>query len=108
MSSGGCSFPSQASTPTTPPHPSLNLSIKSERSSPEHICSPTSPPVRHLRQHSPMSTSDSAHHTPQEPYPANEREDFPKGGVPYLAQHGAEEKGGLPLRQLEISDGWQR
>ncbi|XP_021459396.2 myocyte-specific enhancer factor 2B isoform X1 [Oncorhynchus mykiss] len=108
MSSGGCSFPSQSSTPTPPPHPSLNLSIKSERCSPEHICSPTSPPVRHLRQHSPMSTSNSAHHTPQEPYPANEREDFPKGGVPYPAQHGAEEKGGLPLRQLEISDGWQR
>ncbi|CDQ85946.1 unnamed protein product [Oncorhynchus mykiss] len=105
---GGCSFPSQSSTPTPPPHPSLNLSIKSERCSPEHICSPTSPPVRHLRQHSPMSTSNSAHHTPQEPYPANEREDFPKGGVPYPAQHGAEEKGGLPLRQLEISDGWQR
>ncbi|CAB1324445.1 unnamed protein product [Coregonus sp. 'balchen'] len=105
---GGCSFPSQSSTPTPPPHPSINLSIKSERSSPEHICSPTSPPLHHLRQHSPMSTPNSARHTPHEPYPANEREGFPKGGVPYPAQHGAEEKGGLPLRQLEISDGWQR
>jgi hypothetical protein len=55
-----------------------------------------------------MSTPDSARHTPQEPYPANEREEFLKGGFPYPAQQGAEEKGGLPLRQLEISDGWQR
>ncbi|KAK6320389.1 hypothetical protein J4Q44_G00094960 [Coregonus suidteri] len=108
ISSRGCSFPSQASTPTPPPHSSLNLSIKSERASPEHICSPTSPPLHHLRQHSPVSTPDSACHTLQEPYPANEREEFPKGGFPYPAEQGAEEKGGLPLRQLEISDGWQR
>ncbi|KAJ7993094.1 hypothetical protein DPEC_G00268860 [Dallia pectoralis] len=108
ISSGGCSFPSQASTPTSPLHPSLNLSIKSERASPEHICSPTTPPLHHLRQHSPMSGPNSAHHTPQEPFPANEREEYPKGSVPYSAQHGGEEKGGPPLRQLEIGDGWQR
>ncbi|XP_062306230.1 myocyte-specific enhancer factor 2B [Osmerus eperlanus] len=107
MSSRGCSFPSQTSTPTPPPHPSLNLTIKSERASPEHICSPASPPRHHLRQHSPMSNSDSTHHSPLEPYTANELEDFSKGGYP-PAHHTLEAKGGLPLRQLEISDGWQR
>ncbi|XP_046883565.1 myocyte-specific enhancer factor 2B [Hypomesus transpacificus] len=105
MSSRGCSFPSQ--TPTPPPHPSLNLTIKSERASPEHICSPASPPRHHLTQRSPMSNPDSTHHSPLEPYPANELEDFSKGGYP-PAQHTVEAKGGLPLRQLEISDGWQR
>ncbi|KAL1023051.1 hypothetical protein UPYG_G00035840 [Umbra pygmaea] len=108
MSSGGCSFPSQASTPTPPPHHSLNLSIKSERASPEHICSPASSPLHHMRQRSPMSPTDSAHHTPQQPYPANERDEYPKGGVHYPAQHGGGDKSGLPLRQLDISDGWQR
>ncbi|XP_029905336.1 myocyte-specific enhancer factor 2B [Myripristis murdjan] len=109
MSSGGCSFPSQASSSGSPHLPSLNLSIKSERSSPEHMSSPTSPPLHHLRQHSPMSNPDSACHTPPEPYPANERKEFPKAGYPPLAQQlGDEEKGGQPLRQLEISDGWQR
>ncbi|KAM3875965.1 myocyte-specific enhancer factor 2B [Diretmus argenteus] len=108
MSSGGCSFPSQTSTPTSPHLPSLNLIIKSERSSPEHMSSPPSPPLHHPR-HSPMSNSDSACHTPPEPYPANERKEFPKAGYPPMAQQlGDEEKRGQPLRQLEISDGWQR
>ncbi|XP_071782072.1 myocyte-specific enhancer factor 2B [Centroberyx gerrardi] len=109
MSSGGCSFPSQTSSSTSPHLPSLNLNIKSERSSPEHMSSPSSPPLHHLRQPSPMSNPDSARHTPPEPYPANERKEFPKAGYPAVAQQlGDEEKGGQPLRQLEISDGWQR
>lgn len=103
MSSGGCSFPSQSCS-STPPHlPSLNLSIKSERSSPERMSSPASPPLHHLRQHSPMSNPDSTRHTPPEPCTANETKELPKAG--YLQD---EEEGGQPLRQLVISDGWQR
>lgn len=101
MSSGGCSFPSQSCSSTSPHLPSL--SIKSERSSPEHMSSPTSPSVHHLRQHSPMSNPDSARHTPPEACSANETKEFPKGGYPQ-----DEVEGGQPLRQLEISDGWQR
>ncbi|XP_031724356.1 myocyte-specific enhancer factor 2B [Anarrhichthys ocellatus] len=103
MSSGGCSFPSQSCSSTSPHMPSLNLSIKLERSSPEHMSSPASPPPHHLRQHSPMSNPDSARQTPPEARPANETKDFPKAGY----QQG-EEEGGQPIRQLEISDGWQR
>ncbi|KAE8294344.1 Myocyte-specific enhancer factor 2C [Larimichthys crocea] len=103
MSSGGCSFPSQSCSSTSPHLPSLNLSIKSERSSPEHMSSPTSPPLHHLRQHSPMSNPDSARHTPPEGRPANDTKEFPKTGYPQ-----DEEEGGQPLRQLAISDGWQR
>lgn len=96
MSSGGCSFTSQ-SCPSTPPHlTSLNLSIKSEHSSPEHMPSPASPPLHHLRQqHSPESRR-----SPQE---AGEAKEFPKAG--YLQ---GDDKG-QGLRQLEISSsGWQR
>uniref|UniRef100_A0A3P8SIM9 Myocyte enhancer factor 2b n=1 Tax=Amphiprion percula TaxID=161767 RepID=A0A3P8SIM9_AMPPE len=103
MSSGGCSFPSQSCSSTSPHLPSLNLSIKSERSSPEHMSSPTSPPLHHLRQHSPMSNPDSARHTPPESGPANGAKEFPKAS--YLQD---EEDGGQSLRQLEMSDGWQR
>ncbi|XP_026200997.1 myocyte-specific enhancer factor 2B [Anabas testudineus] len=100
-SSGGCSFPTQ-SCPSTSPH-LLSLSIKSERSSPEHMSSPTSPPLHHLRQHSPISNPDSARHTPPETHPANERKEFPKAGYPQ-----EEEERGQQLRQLEMSDSWQR
>ncbi|XP_029987656.1 myocyte-specific enhancer factor 2B [Sphaeramia orbicularis] len=100
MSSGGCSFPSQSCSSTSPHLPSLNLSIKSERSSPEHMSSPTSPPLHHLRQHSPMSNPDAARHSPPETRSANEAKEFPKAGYPQDEEE--------PLRQLEISDGWQR
>ncbi|KAF3834993.1 hypothetical protein F7725_027551, partial [Dissostichus mawsoni] len=93
----GCSFPSQSCPSTSPHQPSLNLSIKLERSSPEHMSSPTSPPLHHLRQHSPISNPDSVRQTPQEARPANETKEFPKAGYP---QDG--EEGGQPLRQLEI------
>lgn len=98
MSSGGCSFPS-----STHAHlPSLNLSIKSEHSSPEHMSSPTSPPLRHLGQHSPKSQPHSARRSSAEAGAANEAKEFPKAG--YLH----EEDKGQRLRELEISDGWQR
>lgn len=100
-SSGGCSFPTQSCSSASPHL--LSLSIKSERSSPEHMSSPTSPPLHHLRQHSPISNPDSARHTPPETLPANERKEFPKAGYPQ-----EEEERGQPLRQLEMSDGWQR
>ncbi|XP_031174210.1 myocyte-specific enhancer factor 2B [Sander lucioperca] len=103
MSSGGCAFASQSCSSASPHLPSLNLSIKLERNSPEHMSSPTSPPLHHLRQHSPMSNPDSARRTPPEARPANETKEFPKAGYPQ-----DEEEGGQPLRQLEISDGWQR
>ncbi|XP_026160616.1 myocyte-specific enhancer factor 2B [Mastacembelus armatus] len=103
MSSGGCSFSSPSCSSSSPHLHSLNLSIKSERSSPEHMPSPTSPPLHHLRQQSPMSNPDSVRHTPPETHPANETKEFTKAG--YLQQA---EEGGQPLRQLEMSDGWQR
>ncbi|XP_056270828.1 myocyte-specific enhancer factor 2B [Pseudoliparis swirei] len=104
MSTGGCSFSSQSCSSTSPQMPSLNLSIKLERSSPEHTSSsPVSPPLHHLRQHSPMSNPDSARRTPPAALGANETKDFPKARYPQ-----DEEDGGQPLRQLEISDGWQR
>ncbi|KAM8875007.1 myocyte-specific enhancer factor 2B [Spinachia spinachia] len=98
MSSGGCSFASQSCSTTSPHMSSLNLSIKLERSSPEQMSSPSSPPLHHLRQHSPMSNPDSGA-APE----ANGAKDFPKGG------YGQDEEGGgQPGRQVEISDGWQR
>lgn len=98
MSSGGCSFPSQ-SCPSTPPHlPSLNLSIKSEHSSPEHVSSPTSPRQHHLGQPSPENQPDSARPSPPEAGLAGEA----KAG--YLHEEGKSQG----LRQLEMSDGWQR
>uniref|UniRef100_A0A3Q3KDN3 Myocyte enhancer factor 2B n=1 Tax=Monopterus albus TaxID=43700 RepID=A0A3Q3KDN3_MONAL len=100
MTNGGCSFPSQSCSSTSPYLLSLNLSIKSERSSPEHISSPTSPPPHH----SPMSNPDSAHQTPSEPHTANETKAFPKGS--YTQEN--EEGEGQMLRQLEMSGSWQR
>lgn len=93
MSSGGCSFPAS----TSPHLPSLNLSIKSERSSPELMSSPTSPPLHHLRQHSPISNPDAAHRSPPDACTPHEAKEFLKDGYP---------AGDGP--QLEMSDGWQR
>ncbi|KAF7203439.1 myocyte-specific enhancer factor 2B [Nothobranchius furzeri] len=102
MSSGGCSFLTQSCASNSSHLPSFNLSIKSERSSPDHMSSPTSPPLHHLnRQRSPTSNTDAACHTPPESHPANQTKEFHK--TSYLQD--AEERG---LRQLEMSDGWQR
>ncbi|XP_036378526.1 myocyte-specific enhancer factor 2B [Megalops cyprinoides] len=111
VSSGGCSFSAQTSTPTPPPQSSLSLSIKAEQVSPEHTCSPATPPMHHMVQHSPASNPSSVSHAPQETYPAGEREDFQKGSYP--SQHGvpktpSEDKVRLPTRRLEVTDGWQR
>ncbi|KAM9848569.1 myocyte-specific enhancer factor 2B [Aulostomus maculatus] len=113
VSPGGCSFPSQSCSSTSPHLSSLNLNIKSERSSPEHMCSPASPPPplpppphpppHQIRQHSPISNPDSASHTPPESCPTNHTKEFPKTGYPQ-----EEEDGGPQLRQLEMSEGWQR
>ncbi|XP_017556732.1 myocyte-specific enhancer factor 2B isoform X1 [Pygocentrus nattereri] len=100
-SSAGCSYPSHRSSPSSPPHSSLNLSIKSERPSPEHIRSPATPPSLQILQHSPMGDRD-AH---PEPYTAVDREDFQKGSYtaqPRTSHSSAEEK------QLDMSDAWQR
>uniref|UniRef100_A0A3B5LWH4 Uncharacterized protein n=1 Tax=Xiphophorus couchianus TaxID=32473 RepID=A0A3B5LWH4_9TELE len=103
MSSGGCSFPPQSCSSNSSHLASLNLSIKSERSSPDHMCSPSSPRLHHLRQHSPTGNADVARHSPPEAHPANRTKEFPKAGYP---QDGEER--GQPVRQLEMSDGWQR
>ncbi|XP_066504133.1 myocyte-specific enhancer factor 2B isoform X2 [Hoplias malabaricus] len=93
MSSGAsCSYPSQSSSPSSPAHSSLNLSIKSERQSPEHICSPSTPP-----QHSPVRD----HQEPLEAYNGMDQEDFQKGG--YAAPSSTVED-----KQLGVSDVWQR
>ncbi|XP_037530736.1 myocyte-specific enhancer factor 2B [Nematolebias whitei] len=99
MSSGGCSFSSQPCSSNSSHLPSFNLSIKSERSSPDHMTSPPSPPLHHLRQHSP----DAARRSPPESHPANRTKEFHKAC--YLQ---GEEERGQPLRQLEMSDDWQR
>uniref|UniRef100_A0A3B3X615 MADS-box domain-containing protein n=1 Tax=Poecilia mexicana TaxID=48701 RepID=A0A3B3X615_9TELE len=103
MSSGGCSFPPQSCSSNSSHLASLNLSIKSERSSPDHMCSPSSPRLHHLRQHSPTGNADVARHSPPEAHPANRTKELPKAGYP---QDGEER--GQPVRQLEMSDGWQR
>ncbi|KAM6921608.1 myocyte-specific enhancer factor 2B [Xenentodon cancila] len=103
ISSGGCSFPSQCCSSNSPHLPSLNLSIKSERSSPEHMSSPTSSPLHQLRQHSPMSNPDSVRHSPPETHPANGTKVFPKGSY-----QQDEEEGGQSLRQMDMSASWQR
>ncbi|KAM9383870.1 myocyte-specific enhancer factor 2B isoform 1-T2 [Pholidichthys leucotaenia] len=94
---GGCSFPSQPCSSPSPHLPSLNLSIKCERSSPEHMSSPGSPPLHHLSQQSPMSNS------PTESRPPNGTQEFCKARYPQ-----DEEEEAQSLRQLEMSDGWQR
>ncbi|KAK5605252.1 hypothetical protein CRENBAI_017053 [Crenichthys baileyi] len=103
MSSGGCAFPSQSCSSNSPHLPSLNLSIKSERSSPDHMCSPSSPHLHHLSQHSPASNPDLPRHTPPEACPASRTKELPKAD--YL--QGGEGRG-QPLRQLDMSGGWQR
>ncbi|KAJ8374575.1 hypothetical protein SKAU_G00051550 [Synaphobranchus kaupii] len=109
---GGCAFSAQTSPPTPPPQSSLNLSIKSERVSPEHTCSPTTPPLHHMMRHSPIGGADSMGQIAQDPYAANDREGFQKGTYP--PQHNAakahlEDKTRLlSRRSAETAEGWQR
>lgn len=93
---------SQTSTPPSPSTSSLNLSIKSERASPEHISSPTTPPPHHIGARSPITG-----HPPQEAHSAMGRDgNYPS---PHLvARSLSEEKGDPPLRQIESNGGWQR
>ncbi|KAM9832392.1 myocyte-specific enhancer factor 2B [Neosynchiropus ocellatus] len=73
----GCCYPSHTRSSSSPRRPALSLSIKSERSSPELMASPTSPPLPspppHLRHRSPISSSS---HGPTEPRLANEEKMF--------------------------------
>lgn len=100
MSSGGCSFPSQSCSSTSPHLPSLNLSIKSERTSPEHMSSAASPPLLHLKERSPMSDPDSSRPSPPQVQPSNGRKEFPEASS-YSHENEL-------LRPIEISDTWQR
>ncbi|KAG1945689.1 myocyte-specific enhancer factor 2C [Pimephales promelas] len=109
MASGGsCSYPSQCSSPSSPPHPSLNLSIKSERTSPDHMLSAT-PPSHHMLQHSPMEEPKA---TGEEEYTAMERRsEIQKAS--YSGQSGpnrdsGEGKSNPPLKQHDISNEWIR
>ncbi|XP_061093461.1 myocyte-specific enhancer factor 2B isoform X2 [Conger conger] len=106
---GGCAFP--APTPASPPQSSLNLSIKSERVSPEHTCSPTTPPLHHMMHPSPISSTDSLGQIAPEPYAANEREAFQKGAYPpphNVAKAQPEDKSRLLARRLETAEAWPR
>ncbi|XP_073700821.1 myocyte-specific enhancer factor 2B [Garra rufa] len=112
MASGvNCSYPSQCSSPSSPPHPSLNLSIKSERASPEHMLS-ASPPSHHMLQHSPMEEPKATSCPPSEEYTVMERDEIQKSG--YSGQHGqnrepgGEGKSHQPLKQPDVSNGWIR
>ncbi|KAA0712200.1 Myocyte-specific enhancer factor 2C [Triplophysa tibetana] len=107
MGSGG-SFPSQSSSPGSPPHHSLNLNIKSERTTPDHTLSAT-PPGRHMVQHSPMEEPKVLSHSPKE-YTALERDEMQKGGFSsQLGPHRDHEgKGDPSLKQRDISNGWIR
>ncbi|XP_043079081.1 myocyte-specific enhancer factor 2B isoform X2 [Puntigrus tetrazona] len=110
MAAGGNhSYLSQCSSPSSPPHPSLNLSIKSERTSPEHMLSAT-PPSRHMLQHSPMEEPKAPGCPPSEEYSAVERDEAQKS---YSGQHGpnretGEGKNPQPLKQADGSNGWIR
>ncbi|XP_036409765.1 myocyte-specific enhancer factor 2B-like [Megalops cyprinoides] len=112
MSGGGCSFSTRMSATTPPPHPFLNINIKSERASPEYTCPPATPPLRHMGRRSPIRNPDLTNHSdPPEPYPANEREGLRK--EIYTSPRGVtralvEEEGRLPISQSEITEGWQR
>ncbi|CAM4656677.1 unnamed protein product [Leuciscus chuanchicus] len=107
MASGGsCSYPSQCSSPSSPPHPSLNLSIKSERASPDHMLSAT-PPSHHMLQHSPMGEPKAT----GEEYTAMDRGEIQKAS--YSSQPGpnrdsGEGKSNPPLKQHDISNEWIR
>ncbi|XP_016394239.1 myocyte-specific enhancer factor 2B-like [Sinocyclocheilus rhinocerous] len=111
MASGGnCSYPSQCSSPSSPPHPSLNLCIKSERTSPEHMLSAT-PPSHHMLQHSPMEEPKATSCPPSEEYSALERDEMQKSG--YSGHHDpnrepGEGKSHQPLKQPDASNGWIR
>ncbi|XP_068615485.1 myocyte-specific enhancer factor 2B-like [Brachionichthys hirsutus] len=89
MPGGGCSFSSQSCSPHSPHLLSLNLTIKSERSSPEHM--PLSTP--------PTSNPDSDRHTPLEARPASDPKEFAEAGYQQDEEQGEE---------LPMSDGWQR
>ncbi|KAL2089599.1 hypothetical protein ACEWY4_014287 [Coilia grayii] len=104
MSVGGYS---QTSTPPSPSTSSLNLSIKSERASPEYINSPTTPTPHHMTPHSPMGGQ------PPNEAPATTTSSLGRDGSyssPHcVARSLSEEKGGEPpLRQIESNGGWQR
>ncbi|KAJ8277323.1 hypothetical protein GJAV_G00073960 [Gymnothorax javanicus] len=111
VADGGCAFSRQTSSSSPPTQPSLNLSIKSERVSPEHACSPATPPLHNVMHHSPIERTDSAGQMAPEPYTANERAAFQKGT--YQAQHDAvkaqtEDKTRLAARRLETAEAWPR
>ncbi|XP_020795726.1 myocyte-specific enhancer factor 2B isoform X2 [Boleophthalmus pectinirostris] len=99
MTSGGCSFPSQPCSSTSPHLPSLNRSIKSERTSPDHMSSPSSSPLLQLKDRSPISNPDSTRPSPPHTQPANQMKELSKGHA-----HSEEEM----LRPMELSDTWQR
>uniref|UniRef100_A0A8C1L212 Myocyte enhancer factor 2b n=4 Tax=Cyprinus carpio TaxID=7962 RepID=A0A8C1L212_CYPCA len=109
MASGGnCSYSSQCSSPSSPPHPSMI--IKSERTSPEHMLSAT-PPSHHMLQHSPMEEPKVTSCPPSEEYTAMERDEIQKSS--YSGQHGPnrdprEGKSHQPLKQPDGSNGWIR
>ncbi|XP_063056075.1 myocyte-specific enhancer factor 2B [Engraulis encrasicolus] len=116
---------SQTSAPPSPS--SLNLSIKSERASPDYISSPTTPTPtpHHMTPHSPMG----GHQPLSEPHTSSStstssttalgrdrdgssslgREGVYSSSPHCLARSLSEEKGGEPpLRQIESNGGWQR
>lgn len=107
MASGGsCSYPSQCSSPSSPPHPSLNLSIKSERTSPDHMLSAT-PPSHHMLQHSPMEEPKAR----GEEYSAMEGGEIQKASYssrPGPNRDSGEGKSNPPLKQHDISNEWIR
>ncbi|KAG5276166.1 hypothetical protein AALO_G00128600 [Alosa alosa] len=94
---------SQTSTPPSPSTSSLNLSIKSERASPEHISSPTTPTPHHMGPCSPISG-----HPPHEGHSAMGRDGSTYPSPHLVARSLSEEKGDPPLRQIESNGGWQR
>ncbi|XP_051980436.1 myocyte-specific enhancer factor 2B isoform X1 [Xyrauchen texanus] len=99
-SGGNCSYTSQCSSTSSPPHRSRNMTIKSERTSPEHMLS-ASPPGHHIVQHSPMEEPKVTNLTTAEEYTAMERQHGPPGDP-------GEEKSNQPLKQTRISNGWIR
>lgn len=84
---GGCSYSSQGSSPSSPPLSSLNLNIKSERASPEHMLSPVTP----SSHHSPKGRPEGLSRLPPGPYMDMDREENE-----------------MNLKQLEVCEGWQR
>ncbi|XP_030640063.1 myocyte-specific enhancer factor 2B [Chanos chanos] len=107
MSAGGGPYSTQAGD--SPPGSSLNLSIKSERMSPDQNCSPATPSAHHGAQPSPMGEADLANRPPPEAFPI-ERDGYHKSSYP--GQHGSgrgmAEDRGVCDRQAETEEGWQR